>query len=176
MICKEIQELINKQINAELWSAFLYLSMSVDARHRGTCGVANWLFIQAREELDHSRILQNYLIAQGVKIRLKALPDVPIEWESTVSVLNNALSHEREVTSMINNIVQEAQARKDYATLSMIMWFVDEQTEEEQVCTDLLQLFVSAKDDPCLLYQLDQKLLKRKYAHPRHNHAEHWIA
>ncbi len=176
MITKEIQDLMNRQINAELWSAFLYLSMSVDARHKGMCGVAHWLFIQAREELDHSRILQNYMIAQGAKIRLNALSSVPNEWESATHFFSEALRHEQAITKMINEIVRHAQVANDYATLNTLSWFVDEQVEEEKNCTDLLMQFEQAENDPCLFYHLDHELRKRKYEMPHHTHAEHWIA
>ncbi|MCQ2196486.1 MAG: ferritin [Bacteroidaceae bacterium] len=176
MITKEICELINKQINAELWSAFYYLSMSLDARHKGNCGVANWFYVQAREELDHSRILQNYLISRGERIKLDAMQSVCHNWESSISLFEDALKHEQKVTEMIHAIAHEAYRQNDYATINIITWFVNEQVEEEQDCKEMLQQFLLTRDNPCLAFQLDNKLSMRKYERPKIHNAEIWIA
>ncbi len=176
MIGKEIKELINNQINAELWSAYLYLSMSLDARHKGNCGVANWLYIQAREELDHSRILQNYMQARGERVKLKQLENVPQKWESMIEMFEDILKHEQLVTTMIHNIADEAHRQNDYATINIITWFVNEQVEEEFNSKEILQQLNLSRDNPCMAFQLDNKLSLRKYERPKIHNAEIWIA
>lgn len=176
MISIEIQDLLNKQVNAELWSAYYYLSMSADARYKGLCGVANWFYVQAREELDHSRRLQDYISAQDARLELDAIKNVPASWRTARNMFEDALKHERVVTSMINNIANVAQMQKDYATLSMLRWFIDEQVEEEQECNELLQQFAAAAGDASVLYQIDRELRLRRYKCPQHSYGEHWVA
>lgn len=163
MISKEIQKLLNKQINAELWSAYLYLSMSIDAESNGYHGVSHWCYIQAQEELDHSRILQKYMLSQESRITLTPIEKVAECWSSPLEMFRDILSHEKVITKMINEIMLKAQQEHDYATTSMLMWFVDEQVEEEESCLDLVQQFTKASDSPCCFMQIDYELQKRTY-------------
>lgn len=175
MISKEIAEMINQQINAELWSAYLYLSMSLDAEDKNLPGIANWFRVQSQEEMSHSAILQNYMIAQEQKVRLMPIAIVPDTWNSPLSMFEKALQHEMAVTDMIRTIAKQAHKEQDFATQNRMQWFIDEQVEEENTATNLIHQFKQTSTSPCLLYQLDNELAKRKYAMPEHTRAENWL-
>ena len=104
MLSKRLHDALNAQINAELWSAYLYLSMSMDAENKGLKGVANWFFVQFREEQDHARILMNYINSRDAKVVLKPIEEVRTEWTSPLDMFKDTLEHEKVVTSMINNL------------------------------------------------------------------------
>lgn len=163
MISKEMNKMLNTQVNAEIWSAYLYLSMSLDAEDRGYRGISNWFYVQSREELDHSRMIEKYMMAQEAKVHLLPLPEVETEWASPLEMFRSALSHEQVVTKSISNIMSHAQGERDYATCSFLSWFIDEQVEEEEICTDLVQQFQKASDVPCFFMQIDFELQKRQY-------------
>lgn len=175
MISKEITSMLNKQINAELWSAYLYLSMSLDADHKSLRGISNWFYVQAQEELHHAHMLQNYLSAQGAKVELLPISGVQSTWANPLTMFEKALQHEISVTGMIHEIVKEAQKEQDYATLSRMQWFVDEQVEEENNATNLVFKMKEAVKSPCYLYKLDAELAHRKYEEPEHLRGENWI-
>lgn len=166
MITKEVYELLNKQINAELWSAYLYLSMSLDAEHKGYCGVAHWFLLQSEEELNHSRILQRYLVSRNCKVELLPIDEVPGCWMSPLQMFEEALNQETQVTDMIHEIVALAERYQDYATMSKMIWFIDEQIEEESSCSSIVQQYRNAKDNVCAMILLDKELLGRKQ-HPK---------
>ena len=133
MISKKIEEALNAQINAEFWSAYLYLSMSANFAVKGNPGFANWFNIQFKEEQDHAQIFIKYLLSRGGKVVLSPIEAVKTEWESPLDAYKDTLEHEKKVTSMINNLYALASAENDYATQSMLKWFIDEQVEEEDL-------------------------------------------
>ena len=108
MISKKLQDALNAQINAEMWSAYLYLSMSVEAESKGLKGFGNWFFIQFREEQDHARILMNYLLARGGQVLLAPIAEVRTSWGSQLEAFEDTLAHEKKVTAMINNLYDMA--------------------------------------------------------------------
>ena len=116
MISKKLQDALNAQINAEMWSAYLYLSMSVEAESKGLKGFGNWFFIQFREEQDHARILMNYLLARGGQVLLAPIAEVRTSWGSQLEAFEDTLAHEKKVTAMINNLYDMAVTEKDHAT------------------------------------------------------------
>lgn len=144
MLSEKLAAAINTQINAEIWSAYLYLAMSLDAESKSLKGVANWFFIQWREELDHARILQNYLNDRNSKAILEAIAEVPDSWDTPLDMFSDALDHEQEVTGMIEELLQLAIKEKDYATISRLQWFIDEQVEEEKTVRDIIVEFERA--------------------------------
>lgn len=162
MLTERMQSALNEQINAELWSAYLYLSMSLDAESRALKGVANWFFVQWLEEQDHARIFQNYVNAQGGKVELLPIGPVRNDWNSVLEMFRDTLRHEREVTAMIENLVNLALSTHDHATLSRLQWFVDEQVEEESQARDMVEAFDNS-EDPSVMLMLDDKLAKRSY-------------
>lgn len=163
MISKKMQNAINEQINAELWSAYLYLSMAMDAEAKAFKGIANWFFVQWLEEQDHARIFQNYMNARGAKVSLRPISEVKQEWKSPLDMFEDTLKHEEEVTEMIDNLVRMAMEENDFATLSRLQWFVDEQVEEEDSASDQVADFERAGKDFSVLKELDEQLGKRKY-------------
>lgn len=163
MITKKMQDAINTQINAELCSAYLYLSMSMDAETKGLKGVANWMYVQWLEEQEHARILENYMNAQGAKVELLPITEVPKTWKNTLEMFRDALYHEKEVTENINKLISTAWHEKDFATISRLEWFITEQVEEEDSVNYIIDQLELAGDEKLGLYSIDQKLAERCY-------------
>ena len=163
MLSQKLHDAINAQINAELWSAYLYLSMSMDAEAKGYKGVANWFFVQWQEEQDHARILMNYLNSRDCKVELKPIDEVQIEWSSVLEMFQETLKHEKVVTSLINNLAAIAAEDRDFASSNMLVWFIDEQIEEEESARDMIFATESVEGDKYGMYQLDKELAARTY-------------
>ena len=163
MISEKLQAAINAQINAEMWSAYLYLSMSAYCQDAGLPGMANWYAVQFKEEQDHAMILFNYLQSRGGRVLLEPIAAVDTEWASPLATFEHTLAHEGKVTSLINNLMALAVEEKDFALQSRLNWFVDEQVEEEENATDLVHKLRLIGDNGYGLYQLDQELAARVY-------------
>ena len=163
MLNKKLEEALNAQINAEFWSAYLYLSMSSDMSDKGRAGVANWLAIQFKEEQDHAMKFFNYVISRGGKVTLKPIEKVDTEWKSPLAAFEQTLQHEEKVTSLINDLYALAEQEKDYATQSMLKWFIDEQVEEEENAKAIIDTLKLIGDNGYGLYQLDKELATRVY-------------
>ena len=163
MISKKLQDALNAQINAEMWSAYLYLSMSVEAESKGLKGFGNWFFIQFREEQDHARILMNYLLARGGQVLLAPIAEVRTSWGSQLEAFEDTLAHEKKVTAMINNLYDMAVTEKDHATASMLKWFIDEQVEEEESATTSIDSLKLVSGDKMGVFMLDKELATRTY-------------
>ena len=163
MFNKKIETAINDQINAELWSAYLYLSMSASCYDNGYNGVANWYQVQFKEEQDHAMILFNYVISRGGRVTLKPIEAVPTQWDSLLNSFEETLKHERIVTGLINDLYTLALQESDYATQSMLKWFIDEQVEEEETALDIINNLKMIKDNGYGLYMLDKELSGRTY-------------
>ena len=166
MLSQKLQDAINEQINAELWSAYLYLAMSMDAESKGHNGVANWFFIQFKEEQDHALIFMNYLISRDVKVVLKPIAEVPASWPGVIDMFRQTLEHERKVTAMINNLAAIAKADNDFASVNRLVWFIDEQIEEEETARNLIQATEAVEDNKYGMYMLDKELATRTYNTP----------
>ena len=163
MLSTKLHAAINEQINAELWSAYLYLSMSMDAEAKGLKGVANWFYVQWLEEQDHARILMNYLNSRDAKVELKPIKAVNTEWGSVLDMFLQTLEHEKVVTSMINNLAAIAAEDKDFASSNMLVWFIDEQVEEEESAREKIFAVESVEGNKYGMYQLDKELASRVY-------------
>ncbi|MBQ5638949.1 MAG: ferritin [Alistipes sp.] len=163
MLSQKLHDAINAQINAELWSAYLYLSMSMDAEAKGYKGVANWFFVQWQEEQDHARILMNYLNSRDCKVELKPIDEVQTEWSSVLEMFQETLKHEKVVTSLINNLAAIAAEDRDFASSNMLVWFIDEQIEEEESARDMIFAAEAVEGDKYGIYQLDKELAARTY-------------
>ena len=163
MFNKKIETAINDQINAELWSVYLYLSMSAYCYDNGYNGVANWYQVQFKEEQDHAMILFNYVISRGGRVTLKPIEAVPTQWDSLLNSFEETLKHERIVTGLINDLYTLALQESDYATQSMLKWFIDEQVEEEETALDIINNLKMIKDNGYGLYMLDKELSGRTY-------------
>ena len=166
MISNKLQDAINAQINAEFWSAYLYLSMSMHFEHEGHAGIANWFRIQFREEQAHAEIFMNYLNSRGGQVILAPIAEVPAKWETPLAAFANTLEHEEKVTSLINNLYALAVEEKDYATCSKLDWFITEQVEEEETARGLIDQLKLIGDNGLALYTFNQELATRTYVVP----------
>ena len=163
MLSTKLHAAINDQINAELWSAYLYLSMSLDAEAKGLKGVANWFYVQWLEEQDHARILMNYLNSRDAKVTLKPIEAVQTEWGTILEMFNKTLEHEKVVTSLINNLAAIAAEDRDFAASNMLVWFINEQVEEEESAREMIFAVESVEGNKYGMYQLDKELATRVY-------------
>lgn len=166
MLSQKLHDAINAQINAELWSAYLYLSMSMDAEAKGNKGVANWFFVQFQEEQDHARIFMNYLNSRDAKVELKPIAEVDTKWDSVLDMFKQTLEHEKKVTALINNLAAIANEDRDFASINRITWFIDEQVEEEESARDMIAAFEAVEDNKYGMYMLDKELAARTYTQP----------
>lgn len=166
MISPKIQDAINAQINAEFWSAYLYLSMGMHFEAEGYAGIANWFRIQFKEEQAHAEIFINYLIQRGGRVELKPIDAVPTKWASPLAAFEATLEHEEKVTSLINNLYALAESEHDYATRGKLDWFVSEQVEEEETAKNLIDRLKLVGDNGLALFMLDQELAARVYNVP----------
>ncbi len=166
MISSKIQDALNAQINAELWSAYLYLSMGMNFEAEGYAGIANWFRIQFKEEQAHAEIFINYLNSRGGRVVLKAIDAVPTEWSTPLAAFVDTLAHEEKVTSLINGLYALAIEENDYATRGKLDWFVNEQVEEEETARNLIDRLKLIGDNGMALYMLDQELAARTYVEP----------
>lgn len=166
MLSEKLYKAINDQINAELWSAYLYLSMSMDCEAKGYKGIANWFFVQFQEEQDHARIFMNYLNSRDAKVELLPIAEVSVQWDSVLDMFKDTLAHEKKVTAMINNIAAIAEEDRDYASINRITWFIDEQVEEEESARDMIATFEAVEGNKYGMYMLDKELAARVYTAP----------
>ena len=163
MLNQKIEEALNAQINAEMWSAYLYLSMAAYCHSQGNPGMGKWFEVQFQEEQDHAKIFFNYVISRGGNVVLKPIKAVPTTWNSVLEVFESTLEHEQKVTALINNLFAITAAENDYATQSMLKWFIDEQVEEEETAQNIIDNLKMIKDNGYGLYMLDKELGARVY-------------
>ena len=166
MISKKLAKAINDQINAEMWSAYLYLSMSQDIYAKGFKGIAHWYKVQFLEEQAHAAIMINYLHAQDEKVILAPIAKVPTSWKTVLAAFEDTLKHEKAVTSMINNLCDIADEDKDRAAGNFLAWFIDEQVEEEENARDLIAQCKMIDGNLGGMMILDKELGAREYHTP----------
>ncbi|MCH5226628.1 MAG: ferritin [Muribaculaceae bacterium] len=167
MLEKKLEDALNAQINAELWSAYLYLSMSLHFEHEGRNGIANWFKIQFQEEQAHALALMDYLNARDCKVVLKPIAEVPGSWDSPLAAFKATLEHEKTVTASINALYAMAEEVKDFATRQKLNTFVAEQVEEEETVRQIIDDLSLIGDDGTGLLQLDRELGARIYTAPQ---------
>jgi len=166
MLSKKVEDAINKQIVAEIYSAYLYLGMAAYFEAEALKGFAQWLKAQAFEELYHAIKFYDFINARGGRVVLGAIDEPPKNWDSPIAAFKAAHDHEVKVTGMINALVDIAQSEKDKATESFLTWYVDEQVEEEEQTIDVVNNLKIMKDAPGGLFMMDQKLGQRAYIWP----------
>ncbi len=166
MISERMTGMLNDQINAELYSAYLYLAMSSDAGFKGLAGTANWFYVQAQEEMTHAQRLYNYIGEVGEKVVLNAIEQPPSEFDSLSAMFAAGLAHERKVTAMINSLLDAAVEDRDHATQAVLQWFVTEQVEEEKNAGDVLAKLKLAGDDRAGTFMIDNELATRVFTMP----------
>ena len=163
---QKVYELLNAQINAELYSAYLYMSFADYYQEEGLDGYASWYMIQAAEERDHALIFRNYLHANSMKVKLEAIAQPDKVFTTTLEPLEAGLEHEKYVTSLINGIYSAASDAKDYRAMKFLDWFINEQMEEEETAEDMVTKMKLFGSDARSLYELNQEYAGRVYAVP----------
>jgi len=162
MLSKTLEEALNRQINREFYSSYLYLAMSAYFRSVNLDGFAHWMQVQAEEEKAHGMRIFEYVLARGGRISLLAIEAPKAKWVSAGKVFEEVCAHEQKVTGMINDLVDLAIREKDHATFEMLQWFVKEQVEEEQNAVGILARIQAVGDAPAHLFMIDHGLGKRK--------------
>jgi ferritin len=163
-INKQIEQAFNKQINSELYSAYLYWSMSAALEAMNLPGFAHWMKVQAQEELSHADKYFHYLVERGGRVLLTAIDGPPTEWKDVEAILKNVLEHEQHVTALINGLMDLAIAQNDHPSVMFLQWFVNEQVEEEAAAQNILgKLKIAGTSSPAL-YMLDKEMAQRVFA------------
>lgn len=161
ILSNKMEEALNKQINAELYSAYLYLAMAAYFESTNLSGFAKWMEIQAEEEKQHAMKLYHYIVERGGRVVLDAIQKPQSEWKSPLDVFEAVYTHEQHVTSLIYNLADIARQEKDYATEVMLHWFIKEQVEEEANASSILERIKMVKDSVNGILQYDKILGKR---------------
>jgi len=166
MISKKIEQALNDQINAEFYSAYLYLSMAAYFDSVNLTGFATWMRAQTQEEIVHAMKMYDFVNERGGRVILKAIETPPSEWDSPLAAFEAAYAHEQLVTGRINDLVNLAVDEKDHATNSFLQWFVNEQVEEETSADNVVQNLKMAQSAPGALFMLDRELGRRVFTPP----------
>ena len=166
MLSQNLTRALSDQINAEYYSAYLYLAMSATADGMGFKGCANWLFVQAREELAHGTHIFEYILERGAVPSFEAIGEPPAVLADLNKIFEMTLSHERKVTASINAIATLAMRELDHACYQFMMWYVDEQVEEEANALEILDKLRLIGDNTGLLLSLDSELAARVFVNP----------
>lgn len=164
MISNRIAELINSQISKEQYAAQYYLSMSAWFSARDLDGIANYFRVQSKEELMHADKMFDYLNDVGVEIIMGEIPKPPHQFQDATDIFEKALEHEKSVTKSIFEIVKQANEESDFATVSFLQWFINEQVEEEASASQLVSKIKMVSENPSALYLFDQELAQRVFA------------
>lgn len=165
-ISEKLANAINKQINAEFYSAYLYLSMSAQAQALSLKGVAHWFEIQYQEEVAHAQGFIKYLQDRGGRVLLGAIEAPQTDWDSAVAMFQHTCEHEAHVTSLINDLAALAAEEKDFATSQFLNWYVKEQVEEEATAADILGEVTLAQNAPGATFMIDRELAARVFNAP----------
>ena len=166
MLSEKMREALNVQINKEIYSAYLYLSMATYFESVSLNGFANWQKVQAQEEMVHAMKFYGYINERGGKVDLQAIEAPPTTWESALAVAEHTLKHEQLVTSLINGLVKLAREENDYATESFLKWFIDEQVEEEASAGAVVEKIKLAGDKGGGIFMLDREMGARVFTPP----------
>lgn len=160
-----LTEALNAQINEELFSAYAYLAMSAFASKQNWLGLANWLKIQAQEEVDHAMGFYNHLLERDETVNLMTINQPSFQFRFPSEIIAKALEQEKHISSKINELYELASTEKDYPAQNLLRWYINEQVEEEANCRELLDQLKLAGETGPGFYLLDQKLGGRQY-HP----------
>jgi ferritin len=166
MLSKKMQEALNGQINAEMYSSYLYLSMEAYFESISLNGFANWMRVQTQEELTHAMKFYGFINERGGRVALAAIDAPPGEWDSPLAVFEAVYEHEQKVTGLINDLVDLSQSERDHATYNFLQWFVAEQVEEEDNASTLVDEIKLVSDSQGGLFLLDRELGQRTFTMP----------
>lgn len=159
ILSKKLSEAFNAQVNAEMWSSNLYLSMAVHFQKAGLNGFAHWMKKQAEEEMEHAHKLIDFAIDRGGDITIGQIDVVPTEWSSVIELFEHVYNHECHVSELIDKIVDIAEEERDHATREFLTWFINEQVEEESTAKEIVDQLKNYGE--CHIGILDHKLGKR---------------
>jgi ferritin len=162
-LAKQVGDILNTQINKELYSAYLYMTFADYYEGRGLKGFANWYMIQAGEEVSHAKILRRYLLDNDYAVKMYAIAEPDKTFTDDMGPLQAALEHERYVTSLINDCYAAAYEIRDFRTMQMLDWFIKEQGEEEANASEMVSNMELFGSDPKGLYALDREYLARTF-------------
>lgn len=162
MIGKPMQDAINEQINKELFSSYLYLSMAAYFEDKNLPGFANWMRLQADEEREHAMKLYDFLLERGGRVQLKAIDAPKTDWTSNLELVEEVAAHEAKVTASIYALYELALKEKDYPAQVMLQWFISEQVEEEKNAGEIVASLKMIEARETAVLQLDHRLSKRK--------------
>ena len=166
MVKKKIEAALNKQLNAELYSSYLYLSMSAYFQSINLPGFANWMRVQTQEELVHAMKFYDFINERGGRVTLQKIDSPPTKWASPLNAFESAYKHEQKVTGLINDLVNLAVGEKDHATNIFLQWFVTEQVEEEASADEVVQKLKLVGKDSGGLFMLDGEMGQRVFTPP----------
>ena len=166
MISKKMEKALNGQINAELYSSYLYFSMSAWFASEGLAGFAHWMRQQAQEEMFHAVKICDFVQERGGRTIMEKIDKPPTKWKSTKDVFDETLKHEQKVTGLINKLADLAMDERDHATSIYLQWFVSEQVEEEDSVGAIVDKLKLIGDDSSGIFYLDQELGQRVFTPP----------
>ncbi|OHB56798.1 MAG: ferritin [Planctomycetes bacterium GWF2_50_10] len=166
MIGKKMEEALNSQVNAELYSAYLYMQMAAYFKHKNLPGFANWMTVQVQEEMLHATKFYNYILDRGGQVKLMSIDGPPTSFESALGIFEMAYAHEQKVTGLINNLVNLAIEQKDHAANMFMQWFVNEQVEEEANASGIVEQLKMADGQPGAVLMLDREMAARVFTPP----------
>jgi len=157
-ISKIMEKEFNKQINAELYSSYLYLSMAANFESTNLKGLATWMKVQAKEEMTHVMKMYDFVFDRGGKVLLDTIKKPKASWKTPLDAFKEALAHEKYITNLINNLVELTKKEKDNASFSFLQWFVNEQVEEEATAEEIVQRLSMIKGVGGGIYWIDREL------------------
>ena len=166
MLKPKVQDALNSQLNAETFSSYLYLSMAAWFESKNFSGMANWMRIQAQEEMTHAMKFYNFINDRDGRILLAAIAQPRTDWNSPLDAFEDALQHERKVTGLINGLVKLSLEESDYAANAFLQWFVNEQVEEEANAVSIIEKLRLVGDNGVALFMLDNELGTRVFTPP----------
>lgn len=166
MISEKMQTALNAQLNAELYSGYMYLSMSAYFESKGLKGFANWMRVQYQEEVTHAEKFYDFINEREGRVVLTEIAAPPADWSSPLAAFENTVEHERKVTAMINNLVDLSLEEKDHATNNFLQWFVSEQVEEEASAGEVRDKIKLAGETGGGMFMVDQELATRVFTPP----------
>lgn len=167
MISKKIEKALNEQLNAEMYSAYLYLAMAAYFESENLAGLAHWMRIQVQEETVHAMKFFDFVNERRGRVVLKAIDQPPKEWKSPLAAFEVSLEHEQMITGRINDLANLAVEEKDHATGAFLQWFVTEQVEEETSVDKVVQMLKMADKAPGALFMIDRELGQRVFNPPK---------
>ena len=166
MFKKSIEKALNEQITREIYSSLLYLSMAGYYTNMNLSGFANWMFIQAKEEMDHAMKFFNYVLDRGGETKIGTIESPKTSWKSPIAAFEAAYKHEQYITENINNLADLAIKEKDHASNNLIQWFITEQVEEEANVDEIVKKMKMMEGFPGGLIMMDAELKTRVYTPP----------